>query len=639
MMTTLTAVTPTAVRSAPLLAPVAALVSALLLSGCGTIKPEPLTQDEIGARVSADRAAMYRDQQPVSGPLTLSDAMARALKYNLDYRLKMMETALSRGILDISQQDMLPKLMTDAGYRWRDNDSSGTSVGIEDRVVSLRPSTSEEREHLLADATFSWDVLDFGMSYYRAKQQADNVNIAEERRRKVLQNIVQEVRDAYWRALGAQRLLSEAQPLAEEIQTALEKTREAERAGILPPVEGLEYQRALLDAVALLNQKRQEMQMAKSELAALLNLPSTTDFTLQDVANPALSGVPSQLDTLEQMALERRPELREEDYKTRIDVLETKRQIASLFPNLNLFGGISYDSNSYLYNNSWVQGGVGVSMNLFKLLSAPAISRTNDARLATDNARRMALSMAVLTQVRVSVERYKLAVYDYQIAQESARVDQRLASISRAGSDNSLSSDLESLRTQARSIVSRFQEAASYAQAQSAYGRVLNSVGIDLLPEKVTSSDLPTLSREINQSLVAGEKQVFTQSADAVVSRHPVSVTLGRLPAGVNKSAIYQSVTHVLAANQLVQGNGADSVKLQMNLNLERASGSQRGVWEMAVYNAQGAQVAYQKYTSYLPNDVNTRSVSALAEAAALSVVSDLHKAAGDTGVMTASNP
>ncbi len=29
------------------------------------------------------------------------------------------------------------------------------------------------------------------MSYYRAKQQADNVNIAEERRRKVLQNIVQ----------------------------------------------------------------------------------------------------------------------------------------------------------------------------------------------------------------------------------------------------------------------------------------------------------------------------------------------------------------------------------------------------------------------------------------------------------------
>ena len=619
-------------------APLGLLVGAVLLSGCGAIKPTPLTQDEITNRVNQDRAAMYRDQEAVSGTLTLSDAMARALKYNLDYRLKMMETTLARSQLDLSSQDMLPKLMADAGYRWRNNDSGGTSVGIDDGVVSLRPSTSEEREHYLADATFSWDVLDFGMSYFRAQQQADEVNIAEERRRKVLQNIVQEVRDAYWRALGAQRLLKETEPLADQIASALAKTREAEQAGILPPVEGLEYQRALLDAMTTLNQKRQQMEMAKSELLALMNVPPGTPVVLDDKPLP-LSAVPQDVNKLEQMALERRPELREEDYKARIDSYETKRQIASLFPNLNLFAGVNYDSNDYLYNENWIQGGVGVSMNLFKLISIPAINNNNDARKQTDDARRMALSMAVLTQVRVAVERYKLAVYDFQIADQSAQVDQRLASISRAGSDNSLSSDLESLRTQARSIVSRFQEAASYAQAQSAYGRVLNSVGIDLLPEKVTSSDLPTLSREINQSLVAGEKQVFTQSADAVVSRHPVSVTLGRLPAGVNKSAIYQSVTHVLAANQLVQGNGADSVKLQMNLNLERASGSQRGVWEMAVYNAQGAQVAYQKYTSYLPNDVNTRSVSALAEAAALSVVSDLHKAAGDTGVMTASNP
>ena len=639
MMITTTTVSLNATRPVPVMARISALICLVLLSGCGSVKPEPLTQDEIAARVNNDRLNMYRDQQPLSGPLTLSDAMARALKYNLDYRLKLMETALSRGLLDVSRQDMLPKLMTDAGYRWRDNDSGGTSIGIEDRVVSLRPSTSEERDHYLADATLSWDVLDFGMSYYRAKQQADNVNIAEERRRKVLQNIVQEVRDAWWRALGAQRLLDEAQPLAENIQIALNKTREAERAGILPPVEGLEYQRALLDAVSLLNQKRQEMQMAKSELAALLNLPPNTDFKLQDVTNPALSQVPTQLDSLEQMALERRPELREEDYKTRIDVLETKRQIASLFPNLNLFGGISYDSNQYLYNSSWIQGGMGVSMNLFKLLGAPAINRTNDARLQTDEARRMALSMAILTQVRVSVERYKLAVYDLQIAQESARVDQRLASISRASASNSLSSELESLRTQARSVVSRFQEAASYAQAQSAYGRVLNSVGAVLLPETVKNTDLASLSQQIHQSLVAGEKHVFTQSADAVVTRHPVNVTLGRLPAAVNKNVIYQSVTRVLNTNQLVVGSGPNSYRLEMNLNVGHAQNTLRGVWDITVVNPQGASVLKQHYTSYLPNDVNTRSVSALAEAAARSVVSDLNKYAGGSTMATANTP
>jgi outer membrane protein TolC len=142
-MITTTTVSLNATRPVPVMARISALICLVLLSGCGSVKPEPLTQDEIAARVNNDRLNMYRDQQPLSGPLTLSDAMARALKYNLDYRLKLMETALSRGLLDVSRQDMLPKLMTDAGYRWRDNDSGGTSVGIEDRVVSLRPSTSE----------------------------------------------------------------------------------------------------------------------------------------------------------------------------------------------------------------------------------------------------------------------------------------------------------------------------------------------------------------------------------------------------------------------------------------------------------------------------------------------------------------
>ncbi|HFN3574207.1 TolC family protein [Enterobacter hormaechei] len=601
---------------------------AVMLSGCGTIKPTPLTQDEITARVNQDRAAMYQGQEPLNGPLTLSDAMARALKYNLDYRLKMMETTLARTQLDLSSQDMLPKLMADAGYRWRNNDSGGTSVGIDDRVVSLRPSTSEEREHYLADATFSWDVLDFGMSYFRARQQADEVNIAEERRRKVLQNIVQEVRDAYWRALGAQRLLAETTPLADQIASALEKTREAEQAGILPPVEGLEYQRALLDAITMLNQKRQQMEMAKSELRALINAPPGSNLVLDDKPLP-LSAVPQNIDKLEQMALERRPELREEDYKTRIDSYETRRQIASLLPNLNLFAGVNYDSNEYLYNNNWVQGGVGVSMNLFKLLSIPAISANNDARTQTDNARRMALSMAVLTQVRVALERYKLAVYDFQIADQSAQVDQRLASISKAGSDNSLTSDLETLRTQARSIVSRFQMAGSYAEAQAAYGRVLNSVGIDLLPAQVSRTDVASLSREISASLRREEQNVFTTTQTAVVSSQAIRVEIERVPGGVSRAGIERAVSEVLAANQMTLSDAPQSLRLQMRFTTLSSSTARKGQWTMVLVDRDDNVRLSRQYQSYLPDDVSTRTLSALAQAAALSATDDIQRISG----------
>ena len=143
--------------------------------------------------------------------------------------------------------------------------------------------------------------------------------------------------------------------------------------------------------MSLVTQKRTEMQLAKRELAALMNLAPGTDFTLADTSEAALAPLPSnqdQLNQLEQMALEQRPELREEDYKTRIDALEAKKQITALFPNLNLFGGIGYDSNKYLYNENWTQGGLSMSMNLVRLAGIPAIKRANKARMAVDDARR-----------------------------------------------------------------------------------------------------------------------------------------------------------------------------------------------------------------------------------------------------------
>jgi outer membrane protein TolC len=599
----------------------------IALAACGAVKPKPLTQDEITQRVTKDKAVMYADQEPLAGPLTLSDAMARALKYNLDYRLKLMETALNKGMLDVASLDMLPKLMTDAGYRWRSNDSGGTSIGIQDRVISLRPSTSEERVHFLADATLSWDALDFGLSYYRAKQQADEVNISEERRRQVLQSIVQDVRDAYWRALGAQRMLAEADTLSTNIATALEQSRQAERAGVLPPAEGLEYQRALLDAMSLVNQKRQEMEFARAELAALMNVRPGTAFTLADAPEATLAQVPVDVDKLETMALTQRPELRQEDYKTRIDAIETKKQIASLFPNLNFFGGKGYDNNQYLYNSAWSQGGVSVSMNLMRLAGIPAIRRTNDARMKVDDTRRMALSMAVLTQVRISVERYKLAVYDHQIAEDSSRVDQRLASISRAGSDNQLTSNLESLRTQARSIVSRFQEASAYAAAQSAYGRVLNSVGIDLMPAQIRSTDVAAISASIKASLAQGEGEVFPGVTSAVAVDRPVSVAIDGLPPRVDAEVIRGAVEKVMVANRIAVDRSTGGLAYRMHFSVSPSRAAQRAEWTLTVVDANGKSVLTQTYRSYLPDQASTPAVSALAEAATLSVIGELHAA------------
>ena len=606
---------------------------AVLLAGC-SVNPVQVTPEEVAQRVQSDQAQMYKDQVPVSAPIGYSDALARALKYNLDYRLKLMESALARGLLDVSATDMLPKLVADAGYNERNNDSGGTSIGIEDRVVSLRPSTSEERSHYYGRATLSWNALDFGLAYFRAKQAADEVNIAEERRRKILQNIVQDVRNAYWRALGAQRLLADADQLATRIEDALGKSREAERAGVLPPTQGLAYQRALLDAMSLVNAKRQEMQFAKRELAALMSLPPGTQFTLVD--SPMSPQVPATLDIdkLERTALENRPELREEDYKARVGVNETRKQIAALFPSLNLYGGPRYNSNELLYNNSWSDVGVSVSMDLFRLAAIPAINRTNEARLRNDEARRLALSMAVITQVRVSAERYKLALVDQELAAESSRVDQRLASVSRAGTSNRLESELEALRTDSRALVSRFQLSTAYAATQASYARVLNSVGIDLLPDAVTGTDIPTLASAIDKSLLEGEKVVFVRTAAVQTPSRPIAVRVQNLPAGVNEATVRGAVERIVSRNDLQTAQGADALVLTLAFEPVQSRATTRAQWRVTVVEPGGRQLLSQSYVSFLPNAPSERALGAFAEAATLSVISDLRRLASNSAAV-----
>jgi len=605
------------------------VIALSVLMGC-SVTPKKLTSDEIATRLRNDQDAIYKEQEELREPITFSVALARALKYNLDYRLKLMETALAQGLLNVSELDLLPKLVAEAGYSKRSNDTGGSSIGIEDHVLNPRPTTSDERAHNTARAELSWNALDFGISYYRAKQAADEVNIAEERRRKILQNIVQDVRNAYWRAVGAQRLLAEADSLLIRIRAALETSRQAERSGAIAPGVALAYQRALLDAMSMVNVKRQEMDFAKRELAALMNVTPGTDFKLSDSQDQRIAPVPVNVGELEAVALANRPELLEEDYRARIGQDEAHKQLAALFPSLNLYVGARYDSNKYLYNNHWAESGVNLSLNLVKLAGYSTVQRTNEARAASDQARRLALSMAVITQVRVSIERYKLATIDLELATESTRVDQRLSAITRAGSANKLESELEALRTESRAVVSQFQQAAAYAAVQAAYARIMNSVGIDLLPDTVTGTDVKTLSRAIEAKMLDGERDVFLAVDVGSTRMLPLAIGTITVSEGGDARAVRSAVSLVLGRSNLDVLTATSNTAATLNMTHERSpeqGGTQRAVWKLKLVAPNGRVLMEDSYSSFMPREAGDRTVTAFAEAAMLSVMNKLRQA------------
>jgi outer membrane protein TolC len=616
------------------LKPVTLAVAAMVLSGCSSLTPSPLKEQAVRDRAATDRVKMFDQQEPIAAPITMEEAIARSLKYNLDLRLKRMEVAVNQQLHDVSKYDMLPNLVVGAGYMDRNNYAGGDSRPLYG-PQSSRPSdamartqsfsTSADMERKLRSVEFSWNVLDFGVSYYRAKQRADEFLIAQERRRRVIQTTIHDVRFAFMRALAAQRLAGEAESIMVQADKAIELSRATEQRGALPVQTALAYQRALVDAVALLNTRRQELDFAKAELAALMSAP-TTQFTLAESPEQALQPLPTNLGVLEDTALLNRPELREEDYRKRISGDETRRQLMQAFPNLTLGLGAQYDSNRLLYNNDWVESSARVSWNLLRVLSAPAVKEAGERQLGVDDARRAALSMAIMTQTRIAALRYGLARNDLDLAQKSLDVDSRVATVAKAGVSNRAETELELVRASARAAVSKYQRAIAYANAAAAFARIQHSLGQDFELGDLEAQSVAELANSVSAGLATAEKQLPTALIAKAGPRPKVQLFIGD---DANTRAMLPGLRQALSRGgfEVVHDEQPDALRLQVSLTMsEPAKGMRQGEVQLQKVMSDDRSVDPVRFKAVLPVESRDATYSAMGEAAITAHVGSLRE-------------
>jgi outer membrane protein TolC len=465
--------------------------------GCAFV-PHPLTDAERTAEASQDMADVFSTQEPLTHALTLEEAFARAMAYNLDERVKWMERQVAQRDFEISRFDLLPKVIATAGASTRDNELASTSVSIANRAITVPPSTSTDRDLRFADLTTSWNILDFWVSYYNSKQQADRVLVAEEQRRRVLQALFQDVRRAFWRAASAQRLNSDVRETIREAQNALEASRKGET--LRAPIDALRYQKALLDALRDLEFVQQQLAVSKTELAALINLPPGTAYSVAVPRSLKIEGLKLPVRQMEEVALVRNPDVREASYQVRISVDETHKMLARNLPGINFSYGPNFDSNSFLVNNTWTGGAVRLSANLISILSIP--EQLKRGHLAEDTAitRRQALSMATLAKLHIAYQQYLAATKEYRWADQLASVDRRLYQQISNRTETDAQSELERVSARVSAVQSDLRRYRSYAEAQAALGRLYDAVGIDPVPDELASLDIVTLSSAIRRS-------------------------------------------------------------------------------------------------------------------------------------------
>lgn len=455
-----------------------------------------MTLEQRRVQVEADRALLFADQEPVTGPVTLAEAMARAIKYNLDHRQAVMEQLLQSRQLDVTTYDMLPKLVASAGYTTRDSANESLSRNTITNFQSLEPAVSQDRNRATADLTFTWNLLDLGVSYFQAHQQADRVLIANERRRRLINSIIQQVRGAYWMALSSERLQDRIAPVLAEARKALNDARAVEGERLKPPLEALRYQKALIEIIRQLETVQQDLAISKAQLAALMNVPIGQPFTLAPPpgAGQEIPNVTLPIETMEMVALLHRPEMQEEQYQRRINAAEVRKAMVRMLPGLSFNTSLNYDSNSYLIHNMWAEAGSRLSVNLLSILSGPASIRAAEAQQDAGDFRRLALSMATLTQVHVASHQYIRSRTAFEQARLLETIERRINDNVQQAATADAESPLERIRAKASAVNAQLARDRAYAELQTSVSSLYMSLGLDPVPETVESHDIKGLT-------------------------------------------------------------------------------------------------------------------------------------------------
>ncbi|MCA9420981.1 MAG: TolC family protein, partial [Nitrospira sp.] len=262
-----------------------------------------------------------------------------------------------------------------------------------------------------------------------------------------------------------------------------------------------------------IQQLYQELSMSRIHLAELMNLDPGEPYELVVPDHPPLvSKVEEKLEDLEYRALLNRPELRKVDYQKRINAKETKAAILELLPNLNVYFGGNYDSNNFLFHNNWLNYGAKVSWNLLNVFRHPVRLQVIDAQEKVLDMQSLALTMALMSQVHVSVAQYHAAMKD--VATGKRYLDTQMAiadQVQRAWSLNRLSEHLV-IREKVQGLVAELRYESALAKLEVAYANVLAAIGEDPFPTDISGDGVGELAAALQERWELLERpEVFTQ--------------------------------------------------------------------------------------------------------------------------------
>ncbi|SFV06979.1 Outer membrane protein TolC [Methylobacterium sp. 174MFSha1.1] len=549
--------------------PARAAATALVLTTLGAcVMPEPVTEGERLDVAIRDLDAITASQAPIEGRIDLYGAMARALKYNLDRRIRLVEQFYASGEFDLAKYKLLPDASIGGGYLGRSNQAGSSSQSLLTGRQSLEPSTSLERNRAVADGRVLWSTLDFGVSYVKMQQDGNAVWLAREVERKTTSRILADTRRAYWRAYAAERIGAQLPAIADAANAAIRNARQAQARGDLTPEAALDFERRMLRTLREIERRQELMALSRAELAALISVDPAQPLHLSGRESLRPPPLPGDLVALRTVALMTRPELYEHDYKLRIARLERQIEILATLPGLRIDSGRAYDSNRYLYNNNWFDLGARLSLQLTQFISLPARLRQNETKQVLIEAQRRAMTLSVVTQVHLAMRAYGTKLRDFELARRILQNETHALTNVRANKEATTAGDASLIEARAGHALAALDYYYTFAELQEAYATVLTSLGVDVFPG-AQDGDLPALTASLREFVDRGLPAALARHITEAREARRVATTGAIPPKGAGPASDPGAETAPEANTASVPPAG-DAVRREASANAAR---------------------------------------------------------------------
>ena len=490
-------------------------IAAQLISSC-SITPKAVDNEAQLNNTYKGLHNVLDMQQPVGEKVNMSEAIARTLKYNLDHKLQQAQLMIESGNLKAAYMEMLPSLDLNVGYSFRNNDLI-QNLRNDDGSIRTGEQSFTPRELLSQSYGLSWSVLDLGLSYTRAQQQANRVMIAEEERRKITHNLMQEVISSYWKAWTAQQMLGDVTRIKEKAELALQRSKEAHDKQASTPQIELGYQQTLIKAIRKINLLKSQVLDAKQNLVRLMNARPNSKFELTS-PNDNLMKLPDiqpQFEKMDTIALVSRPELRQASYQAEIAKKGIQASIMNMLPGIDFNFGYNVTNNAFMKNQYWWGGNVDASLNLIQtFLTAPYSINLANKQHSFEQLKQIATTITVLTQVRIAYSAYLLWQEDANYAAEEASASMALFENAENLEKANQGNEQITITRGVEAISSQFDQYITMSRAHEALSKLYQSIGMDILPPDVRNLPLKQLQAEIDKVLKAQSQGKFNQEID-----------------------------------------------------------------------------------------------------------------------------